>query len=934
MTTPPRQPPKAAQVTQPGTKAPTAPAPAAPATKTAAAPAAGDKTAAPTPAKSTTPAQGETDKGAKGGAITNRPQLVQSWDEEAVVNSIMSGDHFQGNLANKYNNLTYHWRLFCMPDKDFFYDQQGDGLDIKEFYKNLDQYKQVTIAQSGVTGYNITDVEMASVMNDSTSRASQFTEITMKVLEPGGVSFLDALREAAKEAGIFNYMDFFYYLELSFKGYDEAGHIDLNPFTELPNGGRWLWTVQINDIEVNLNTGGGEYKLSMLPMSQKALDSEWTHVPDTMTIRGNTVGEFLGELERGVNAAWKRRLVLPDDAEGFIEHKFVIHGIPASNPTAEGEKPRDRNENAVKALWGNIGNQKSEISEQEKQKMKEAVDADLKEQIAADGIAAEVFEKMALRPQNQDWSNIRTQQSFMIVDPTKNPTKADGTPDESAEAAPADAPDIPTASVPRGTAIPEIISGLMAVSETAQHLARDAYGDKKAIDESDDIVNSKGFRECVTWQCLPEIRFDKTGERKYDFYTNRYGRTIVWHIYPRIDQEPILSRRQISDAFDKEKGPGVQKKTLSALAKRGFLPKRYDYLFTGLNTEVLNFDLNFNFAWSINLPRFENYYHDQALQHTTVNPMALLDQIDANFDRQYAEWRQRAQAHDRTHVDEDPGHDSAEHSELIRQRGELMKMLEQREKARKEAAGERKQAETQAKEIFGNDINKAAEQDYQRQFIEDLMDRRRDGGANANEVTNSRMPLVPISFGGADEAKQESGYGGTGQWHTGRQLYGAILNQVYGVTTGRFQQVEVQVRGDPFWIGWGSYEEALNHQKSIKQNTVENREHVATHCYGANCFILRFKYPTDVDGSGRIVLKDNETVTGVYKVNRVKNSFKDGVFTQTLEAIRMPLIDLFSSIYGLTTTEGETADQPKPEQNPMVEAATKDITAGGKDGTP
>jgi hypothetical protein len=916
MTTP-RQPPKAAPV---GTK--TTP-PVAQPTKDAKAPSAKEQAEAAQTKPVQKPAQGEVEHAeGKEAPASTRVELTRQWDDEGMLNSIVRGDHFLKNPTNYYNNLTYHWRLYCMPDRDFLYE--GDPVTtIHEFYERLDKYEQVIIAESGVTGYTITDVELNSVFGDAQARGSQPTEITMKILEPNGVSFLDALQTAATAAGIHNFIDFYYYLELTFLGYDEEGNEVTNPFNvlpqnqwgvdqNLPNGGRWIWAVCINDIEVNLNSGGGEYKLTMLPKDEKSLDSEYANSVDTMLVSGHTVGEFFKNLSHSLNESWNRRLALSPKSEGYVTHEFQFHGIPPhGNPPSMARKDavqKGINTEIKKIVDAKQVMDTDEVLDRRKEAADQAGKIHDQQTLFANGITEKQIRDMILAPENKDYNNLRTQQGFAFVDPTPASQQTQEQIDDGEEPLPPDEADIPTANIGRGTPIAEIINSIMSTCENAQQLARDSTGDGRTADESPESINPKSFRECVSWHIIPEVRYNKKGKWKYDFFTNRYGRHIVWHVYPRIDQEPILSHKQIRDAFAEDTGKKVQEGTLAALAARGFLPKRYDYLFTGLNTEVLNFDLNFNFAWSVMLPRFQSYYHDQNLQHAKVNPLTRLDLIDEHYDRERMAWRERATEHDKAarergngkHIDD--ADQDKEHDEIVAKGQRINELELKRNQAYREAVEERNKAvnaidnETKDRVIKGS-----IEQDYQRSFVERYMDEERK-----QDRKGSRIPLVPFSFAAGDQPRQEVGLGQTGQWHNGRQLYGAVLNQAYGTVTGRFQQIELNVRGDPFWIGAGCFEQAIQHNNEA----VVDRARQAYHFLGQNSFMFRFKYPTDVDESGTVVLKDNETVTGIYKVIKVKNSFSNGMFTQTLEAIRLPLIDLFASVLGIDSTDSGEELQP------------------------
>lgn len=829
--------------------------------------------------------------------------LGTGWDEEAVVNAIMSGDHFQQNLSNKFNNLAYHWRLFCMPDRDYAYEGGGIKTDILEVYAALDAAPQIIIAETGASGYNIGEVTMKTVMGDVSSRGGIATDITMKINEPNGVSFMDSLQQAARSAGVVNYLDFFYYLELTFKGYDKDGSINLNPFPELPNGGRWIWTVKINDIDVQLGSGGGAYKLTMIPMANHPMTAEYGHTIDTTTIKAETVGEFFEQLGTQLTDSWKRRMFVRGK-DGYITHQFKIHGVAGNGeqPPSQGER-QTANANA---LFNNMDIMTASTADG----TQSAINTELTDEqlaleargMAANGIPASAIENMSLRPKEEDFSSVRGQLGF-------DKTGSEGAAGSSGKDATANSAGVPTATLGRGHYIPDIVNMVMATAEEAQKLAKDSSqsATADADDEKFKRINNKEFRECLTWQVIPEVKF-KNDDFHYDHLTNRYGRTIVWHIYPRIDQEPILSELQIRQAFG-DNASGIQKKMIAALAKRGFLPKRYDYLFTGMNTEVLNFDLGFNFAWSVNLPRFEAYYNTQRLPQALVDETKTLlsyEELDAQEDAIRLELSAEVKELIRRR---DAGELNAEELEEFNKKyADWEKQKEARDKALEQGYEVRKQAEERAKAAMEG---VPSEQDYRREFVENILDRERK---NAAAQSGSIVPRIPFSWGAGDQAKQDAGLGGTGQWHLGRQLYGAVLNQVYGPTTSRFQQVDMTIRGDPFWIGQGTFEDAIDHNKDVVEN-LDSRG-LAYNMMGQQCFLFRFKYPVDVDDSGTIMLKDNETVTGIYKVTEVKNSFVGGQFTQDIHAVRLILHDVFKSILGVQDNSDESGAQAQQQAKP------------------
>lgn len=810
-------------------------------------------------------------------------RLERNWNENDVLNGILSGDHFQKNAANRYNNLAHHWRIFVMPPRNFLYEESDNDekiTNILDFYQRIDSYQQVNIAETGVTGFNISEVEIEQIFGGDIARSSVPTSINFKILEPNGVAFLDALLRAAQEVGIQNYLDFFYYMELTFKGYDNNGGIDTSAFAELPNGGRWIWAINIKDIEVNLGSGGGQYKVEAIPVDSTSLtqNSEYGQLLDSTMIRAETIGEFFDELRDKLNLSWKNRLFADT-----ITHDFQIHGLPApAGPTEQTRKPQPR-----PAGW----------ADDQADALQGIMNTPIPGMERFGPITSEAVRGMTLRPEEGDWSSLRGS-GMVFIKPTRDAQSvADvfGRNDNTGNTANA-----PTAHLPAGTLIPSIIDIVFSSCERAQCLARDSSANVFDPDDSDQMVNEHGYRETVTWRTIPEIRL--LGN-KYDSLAGRYRREIVWHIYPRISQDAILSRTQIEQARDNPNGQ-VQRGMLTALAARGFLPKRYDYLFTGLNTEVLNCDLNFNMAWQVQLPLFANYFNDQPLDQARYNKdrAEAYDPI-ARLAASYSEFHQR-----RNEIQEDLADaradgevTEAEQQDIDKKTKDALTVAQRALRDAQRVLEARRKADAAFQEV-------SIEQDYNRSYVETIMD---EGPlAASSRPVDSSFPPIVIAQSGGQEAHQQIGSGMVGQYHAGKSLYGAILDQVNAPATDRFIEIDLTVRGDPFWLPHGSFELALLHRAETAEDTAA---HVL---YGTPHVMFRFRYPADVGEDGRVQLNTNETVTGIYNIISVKSRFVGGKFEHELHGVRLPLIDAVRGALGVKPdVEQEPASEPADEDN-------------------
>lgn len=804
------------------------------------------------------PNQSETEKARTTGHDAVNAKLERNWKEEDIINSIRNGDHFQSNLANRFNNLAYHWRLFVMGPRNFLYEtegEQGAPKNILDFYERIDGYRQVNIAESAVTGFDICDVEIEQAFSDASARSAVTTGISFRVVEPNGVQFLDSLVQATKEVEIQNYADFYYYLELTFTGYETDGSINTSPFAELPNGGRWIWAIHIADLEVNLGTGGGQYRVRAIPIDQRGLspNSEYGQLLDATMIRAETIGEFFKELGEKLNRSWMNRLQAPTTT-----HKFEFHGMPATTdpePKSEERKSQPKPANWSKDNWSAMEKLMAQPLPGETRPM--------------GAITPEAVAGMTLRPEIGDWNSLRGS-AMVFIRPTTDEENAKGSlqsADNTGNTANA-----PTAHLPAGTTIESVISAVFSSCERAQCLARDSSANVFGPDDSDDAINDHGYRESLIWRVIPEIKI----LGKFDSLSGRYYREIIWHIYPRVSQEPILSMSQVYQARE----PSVQRGMLAALAARGFLPKRYDYLFTGRNTEVTNFDLNFNLAWQAQLPPFANYRNDQNLDHARHNkdreekwgdPAGKLSASYGDFNSKRQDFREHM-----VDAKKDGEFDRDESKEGKRLLTEMQSAADTVVRDRERLKAARARADKLFQPV-------SVEQDYSRAYVEALM----DAGAIKEGGSIGALPPVMVSQTGGQEAKQETGNGMAGQYHAGKTLYGSILNQLYGgPSTSKFQEITMTIRGDPFWLPHGSFELALLHHPEAD---TAGSEHVL---FGTPAILFAFKYPVDVGDDGQIELRAGDTVTGIYNINVVKTKFTGGKFEHELQGNRLPLIDI------------------------------------------
>ncbi len=179
----------------------------------------------------------------------------------------------------------------------------------------------------------------------------------------------------------------------------------------------------------------------------------------------------------------------------------------------------------------------------------------------------------------------------------------------------------------------------------------------------------------------------------------------------------------------------------------------------------------------------------------------------------------------------------------------------------------------------------------------------RDAAAKSNEtkprsavdestkknVTARGLPAVPrkpdpylTGVGAQDNGgqRQDDAY-----YALAKGMHEAIVNSKGSMLTG-----EIEILGDPYYLvtgGIGNYNPTPS-----KTSPRETDDGEAAFNYGEVLITIYFRNPQDLDSleNGGRLRFDPELIpfSGVYRVNKAKSMFKDGIFKQSLEIMRTP----------------------------------------------
>lgn len=143
---------------------------------------------------------------------------------------------------------------------------------------------------AGITGeYFIDDVEIKClVAPGSKTKQTNATNISFNVMEPYSMGlFLQTLHIAAAQAGYTNYLECVYLLQVDFIGYDDNGR----SFKD--SNSKRMFPLKLSNVTFDVSEGGSNYEVTAIPYHEIALSDEIQQTQVAVDIKGTTIVDFL-----------------------------------------------------------------------------------------------------------------------------------------------------------------------------------------------------------------------------------------------------------------------------------------------------------------------------------------------------------------------------------------------------------------------------------------------------------------------------------------------------------------------------------------------------------------------------------------------------------------------------------------------------------------
>jgi len=426
----------------------------------------------------------------------------------------------------------------------------------------------------------------------------------------------------------------------------------------------------------------------------------------------------------------------------------------------------------------------------------------------------------------------------------------------------------------------------------------------------------------------------------YDHLTNDYVRRVTYTIsgYPTtraiVDQQNVIASQQ----------PPQQADRRNTLIKSGRYNKRYDYIFTGTNLDVIKLDIKLEWFWQASVP---SQLGQNVYSNYTIGPQADPASVafaSANRYRQARASAQTARANISA-LNRNPQQNQAEITQETKRLEDAEKILAEygtdarrfQERWENQSPGEQMIRGLQV-QVGNADIRGAAVQSFATRAVWDIASRNRQNlyleDVKVADFYSTPLPVSmrPVSIptnqsttmAGSDQPEQAASRTGVGNLPRNRSLVSAVLNDV--MSTPYFVEVNLEIRGDPYWLGLGNIEENSAVRQMVSASAIPSPQ--SAFFYGGETgFFLIFRTgepPSEETG----YVEFNTTsaaFTGLYSAVEIRSIFKDGKFTQVIKAIRDPLLQSL-------TAQGTSGANPAQSTTSAVQQAAASAStppAGG-----
>jgi len=476
-----------------------------------------------------------------------KKKLIQSTTKRDVFEAI------RPNSLNKFSAFTYNltWAILTKDLYNILVSidtnrSEGSGT-INSFYNKLSNSELIIMRSGGANIKNkseffqedffIKNLKMESIVGmRMDTRGTNVTSISFEVFEPYGVTLMERIYSLANKVqkGNKNYLTQPYILIIEFYGHGENGLPLRLPFT------RKIVPFKITNLTFSVNAGGTTYNVEAIPYNEVANTIRHGKFDTDQTLMAETIGEALETgstfLKKEIQVNQTVSLVDANDAGGNFtrETKTVDVVYKIDNEP-------------IKGIAGVLNAEQNFKKEEGYQEFADRYSIQIDKTWDPNFRISKIIKNQTTTNKQQNTTVVLGKsESIKAKSVLKNETKL---------------PNQKKININAGANIFDMITKIINMSD---YLNRQ-YGPGKEGEKT--IKTPLKF-----YKITPHI---KLGE--FDRCRNDYSKEITFFIKPFKIGSSNYTYANVKDEI--------------------IIVKEYNYIFTGKNTEVLNFDIQFNAAY-------------------------------------------------------------------------------------------------------------------------------------------------------------------------------------------------------------------------------------------------------------------------------------------------------------------------------------------------
>lgn len=407
------------------------------------------------------------------------------------------------------------------------------------------------------------DLEIKTIIGLSErNRDTNAVNLNFKVIEPYGVTLFNRIIDVAQTMKVDNYLEMPYLIQVDFFGVDGEGNVQ-NPIPSITK----RIPIRLIDFQINISNKGSEYSIQAIPYNHSAYFNHSMTTPVNFEIRAGTVADFFDNDKRSDYIA---EIAKNEEREGqILTGYYDENGVRVLVPAYSFDKTKGKSFSTaaiyrVQSYAAALNAWQKDLENNNKIEFADEYEFSFDPEIGLKTISN---------------GNKVSSKEVPMSDKSRATTQRRG--DATGEATSVIDFNNKITQINAGTTIESVISRIVRNSNYIldQIIVPEDYGDNLArYQEAKKAVSNDPLK---WFRIVPEIQI-----LGYDKKRKSFARKIIYHVR-------TYEIRNLKVDF------GPQGKASRPL-------KVYEYIYTGKNKDILDFDIQFNALFYTQVQAYRN----------------------------------------------------------------------------------------------------------------------------------------------------------------------------------------------------------------------------------------------------------------------------------------------------------------------------------------